>query len=118
VPFPRYNKKLAVLLICSRGGCFDRLAITKEEAPHKKTKLTKSLRSLRLGRPGILYWFQQLLGQTIKVFRNGRIFDGVMDNCYESFRLHCIAMHGLHPDDTESQMYFDLDNLMLHLLKS
>jgi hypothetical protein len=42
---------------------------------------------------------------------------GDMDNCYESFRLHCIAIHGLHPDDTESWMHFDLDNLMLHLLK-
>jgi hypothetical protein len=25
-----------------------------------------------------------------------------MDECYESFRLHCIAIHGLHLDDTES----------------
>jgi hypothetical protein len=41
-----------------------------------------------------------------------------MDNCYESFRLHCIAIHGLHPDDTESHIYFDLDNLTLHLLKA
>jgi hypothetical protein len=41
-----------------------------------------------------------------------------MDNCYESFRLHCIAIHGLHPDDTESRMLFDLDNLTLHLLKT
>jgi hypothetical protein len=41
-----------------------------------------------------------------------------MDNCYESFRLHCIAIHGLHPDDTESWMHFDLDNLILHLLKT
>jgi hypothetical protein len=41
-----------------------------------------------------------------------------MDNCYESFRLHCIAIHGLHPDGTESWMHYDLDNLMLHLLKT
>ena len=41
-----------------------------------------------------------------------------MDNCHESFRLHCIAIHGLHPDDTESWMHFDLKNLMLHLLKA
>ncbi len=27
---------------------------------------------------------------------------GEMDECYESFRLHCIAIHGLHPDNTES----------------
>lgn len=42
---------------------------------------------------------------------------GDMDNCYESFRLHCIATHGFHPDDTESYMQFYLDNLMLHLLE-
>jgi hypothetical protein len=43
---------------------------------------------------------------------------GDMDNCYESFRLHCIAIHGLHTDDTESWLHFDLENLMLRLLKT
>jgi hypothetical protein len=41
-----------------------------------------------------------------------------MDNCYESFRLHCTAIHGLHPDDTESWVHLDLENLMLYLLKT
>jgi hypothetical protein len=41
-----------------------------------------------------------------------------MDKCYESFRLHCIAIHGLYPDDTESYMFFDLEKFMLHLLKT
>jgi hypothetical protein len=47
-----------------------------------------------------------------------RVISAEMDNCYESFRLHCIAIHGSHPDDTESYMHFDLEKLMLYLLKT
>jgi hypothetical protein len=41
-----------------------------------------------------------------------------MDECYESVRLHCIAIHGLRADDMESYMFFDSEKFMLHLLKA
>ena len=41
---------------------------------------------------------------------------GELDRCRDEFRKHCIARHGLHPDDTECLAWFNLDALTLTLL--
>jgi hypothetical protein len=40
-----------------------------------------------------------------------------LDKCYEDFRKHCVALHQLDPDDTQSYIHLDFEKLLLSLWK-
>jgi hypothetical protein len=41
-----------------------------------------------------------------------------LDLCYLAFQCHCIDLHLLHSNDSESYLYLDLENLLLSVWKA